>query len=108
MKKLLVSLALTALLAPLGAQAESAVTKAKTVDCYCTDSGGARVELGESICLQVGGRMFTAQCQMSLNVPMWRETQNGCITSDLGSGFSPLGADTLQQPVKTLAIDPEV
>jgi len=46
------------------------VTKVKSIDCYCTDSGGQRIELGESICLQVGGRMFTAQCQMSLNVPM--------------------------------------
>jgi hypothetical protein len=55
----------------------------KTVDCYCTDTAGARVELGESICLQVGGRMFTAQCQMSLNVPMWRETSDGCMSSQL-------------------------
>ena len=52
----------------------------RTIDCYCTDSSGTRVELGESICLQVGGRMFTAQCQMSLNVPMWRETGDGCLT----------------------------
>ena len=55
----------------------------KVIDCYCTDTSGARVELGESICLQVGGRMFTAQCQMSLNVPMWRETSDGCMSSQL-------------------------
>ncbi|MDQ2093227.1 hypothetical protein [Rhodalgimonas zhirmunskyi] len=55
----------------------------KTVDCYCTDSSGGRIELGESICLQVDGRMFTAQCQMSLNVPMWRELQDGCLNSNL-------------------------
>ena len=55
----------------------------KVIDCYCTDSTGSRVELGESICLQVGGRMFTAQCQMSLNVPMWRETADGCMSSEL-------------------------
>ncbi len=53
----------------------------KTVDCYCTDRNGARVELGQSICLQVDGRMFTAQCQMSLNVPMWREVAAGCLSS---------------------------
>ena len=47
----------------------------KTVDCYCTDRNHNRVELGETICLQVDGRMFMAQCQMSLNVPMWREVQ---------------------------------
>ena len=55
----------------------------KTVDCYCTDSSGARVELGQSICLQVDGRMFMAQCQMSLNSPMWRETAEGCLSSSL-------------------------
>src|SRR6056297_3385680 len=55
----------------------------KTIDCYCTDSGGGRVELGETICLQVDGRMFTAQCQMSLNVPMWREVSEGCLSSRL-------------------------
>ena len=55
----------------------------KTVDCYCTDSSGGRIELGQSICLNVGGRIFTAQCQMSLNSPMWREMQEGCLSSSL-------------------------
>lgn len=55
----------------------------KTVECYCTDSTGGRVEMGETICLQVGGRMFTAQCQMSLNSPMWREISDGCASSSL-------------------------
>lgn len=66
----------------------------KTIECYCTDSGGARVELGETICLQVDGRMFTAQCQMSLNVPMWREISSGCLSSRLesigGQGVDPM------------------
>lgn len=53
------------------------------VDCYCTDSKGQRVEVGETICLQVDGRMFMAQCQMSLNVPMWREVSPGCLSSSL-------------------------
>lgn len=55
----------------------------KVIDCYCTDKSGSRVELGEFICLQVDGRMFTAQCQMSLNVPMWREISPGCLSSNL-------------------------
>ncbi|RBW57694.1 hypothetical protein [Ruegeria sp. A3M17] len=55
----------------------------KVQDCYCTDKSGSRVELGEMICLQVDGRMFMAQCQMSLNVPMWREVQEGCLSSGL-------------------------
>jgi hypothetical protein len=55
----------------------------KVQDCYCTDTSGARVELGETICLHVDGRMFMAQCQMSLNVPMWREVSKGCLSSRL-------------------------
>lgn len=55
----------------------------KTVDCYCTDKSGSRVELGETMCMQVDGRMFMAQCQMSLNVPMWRELSDGCMSSEL-------------------------
>ncbi|WP_299416273.1 hypothetical protein [uncultured Sulfitobacter sp.] len=106
MKQLIFALTLL----PLTAHAEGIVTKVKTVECYCTDSGGSRVELGESICLQVGGRMFTAQCQMSLNVPMWRETEEGCLTGSNAQELplSPFSADTLQHPVQTLAIDPEV
>ena len=55
----------------------------KTVECYCTDSQGGRVELGESICLQVDGRAFMAQCDMSLNVPIWRDTGSGCLSSEV-------------------------
>lgn len=55
----------------------------KIIDCYCTDSTGGRVELGEMICLQVDGKMFMAQCQMSLNVPMWRKIRDGCLSSQL-------------------------
>ena len=61
----------------------------KTVDCYCTDTSGARVELGEVTCLRVDGRMFTAQCQMSLNVPMWRDIGEGCLSSSLGQSVEP-------------------
>ena len=61
--------------------ATQGTAQSKTVDCYCTDQGGARIELGETICLHVNGRSFLAQCQMSLNSPMWRETQEGCYTS---------------------------
>lgn len=71
----------------------------KTVDCYCTDRNRNRVELGETICLNVDGRMFMAQCQMSLNVPMWREVAEGCTTSFLDLG---------EHPVQSLSIDPEI
>ena len=62
----------------------------KTVDCYCTDSSGSRVELGEMICLHVDGRSFMAQCQMSLNNPMWREVGQGCLSSSLRKPLDPL------------------
>ena len=71
----------------------------KTVDCYCTDSKGARVELGETICLHVDGRMFMAQCQMSLNVPMWREVNPGCLSSSL---------DRSEQPLQSFAVDAQI
>ena len=53
----------------------------KVIDCYCTDTQGSRVELGESICLFVGGRAFMARCEMSLNAPMWRDTGKGCVSA---------------------------
>lgn len=55
----------------------------KVIDCYCTDKSGSRVELGEFRCLTVDGRQFMAQCQMSLNVPMWREVQASCLSANL-------------------------
>jgi hypothetical protein len=81
-------------LLPLPALADVTYPGGKTVDCYCTDRNHNRVELGETICLQVDGRMFMAQCQMSLNVPMWREVQQGCLSSGLelsDPGPDPLG-----------------
>jgi len=75
-------LALSCLIA-LPVSADVTSPSGKTVECYCTDRNHNRVELGETICLQVDGRMFMAQCQMSLNVPMWREVEQGCLSSGL-------------------------
>lgn len=73
----------------------------RVVECYCTDTAGARVELGETICLHVDGRMFMAQCQMSLNVPMWREVQAGCEVSGLNPApdLPPLDVPLSRGPV---------
>ncbi|SDZ80505.1 hypothetical protein [Rubrimonas cliftonensis] len=46
-------------------------------ECYCTNRG-ARVEVGETACLRVDGREFTALCAMSLNNPAWRRQGEGC------------------------------
>jgi len=53
------------------------------IDCYCTDTQGERVELDQVICLYVNGRAFLARCEMSLNNPMWRDTGEGCVSSQL-------------------------
>ncbi|MEM9971582.1 MAG: hypothetical protein AAF762_10850 [Pseudomonadota bacterium] len=68
----------------------------KVVECYCTDTQGARVELGQSICLVVDGRAFMAQCDMSLNVPIWRDTGAGCLSSSLSNPFGEVGQPLLQ------------
>lgn len=61
----------------------------KTVECYCTDTSGARVEMGELICLRVDGKMFMAKCAMSLNVPIWRKVSDGCLSSSLTEPVEP-------------------
>ncbi len=66
----------------------------KTVECYCTDSQGARVGMGEMTCLRVDGRVFMgrvfmARCAMSLNVPIWRKVSDGCLSSGLGEPLQP-------------------
>ena len=87
MKQLLTCIILATLASP--ALADVKGPGGKTIDCYCTDKTGSRIELGEYICLQVDGKMFTAQCQMSLNVPMWRKTQDGCLSSALPQSHQP-------------------
>ncbi len=77
MKRLWYMLALCA--GPL--HADIVLPDGKVIDCYCTDRSGGRVELGQTICLYVDGRAFMARCEMSLNVPIWRETGESCLTS---------------------------
>ncbi|MEM8822369.1 MAG: hypothetical protein AAGF30_02060 [Pseudomonadota bacterium] len=43
------------------------------VDCYCRDGLGGQVAVGDTMCLTVDGRTFLALCDMSLNVPIWRD-----------------------------------
>ena len=48
-------------------------------DCYCTDSEGRRVEMGQTACLRIGDREVKARCEMSVNNPTWRyEAEDGC------------------------------
>ncbi len=50
-------------------------------DCFCTDSQGKRVEMGRAACLQIGSRTVMAQCDMSLNSPIWRMRDEACPMS---------------------------
>jgi hypothetical protein len=47
-------------------------------DCYCTDSAGKRVEMGQTACLMIGSRQVLARCEMSVNNPTWRTEAEGC------------------------------
>lgn len=75
------SLAAALLVASLAPSAITAKDKADWPDCYCTDSTGERVEMGQLACLSVGSRNFMARCEMSLNNPIWRDTGQICPMS---------------------------
>lgn len=68
-------------LAALPASADLTYPGGRAIECYCTDSAGERVELGEETCLRVGRRSFMGLCAMSLNVPIWRDTGRDCLSS---------------------------
>lgn len=51
-------------------------------ECYCTNRG-ERVQLGQTACLRVDGKEFTALCAMSLNNPAWRRQGEGCAPDGL-------------------------
>lgn len=81
--------------------------------CYCTDRQGGKIELGEIVCLQVDGRRYSAQCQMSLNSPMWREVSSSCPPPALSSvapdlEASPPGLQPVQPAVDTGLVHPKI
>lgn len=47
-------------------------------ECYCTDSQGRHVEIGDTACLKIGSKTFLARCGMSLNSPAWRRMHQDC------------------------------
>lgn len=52
---------------------------------FCTNRG-ERVDIDEYSCLNIDGKTFQAQCDISLNDPMWRLTGEACeteVTSDI-------------------------
>ncbi len=47
-------------------------------ECYCRDSAGARVEVGETACLTIGRRQVTSRCEKARNLTIWRHQSEGC------------------------------
>ena len=78
-------------------QANAQDAEIKWPDCYCTNKTGQRLELGDIVCMSVGGRDFMARCEMSLNNPMWREVGGSCLSSQVLP-------QSKQQPLDTLSI----
>ncbi len=50
------------------------------VEYYCTDSTGARVDVGGVICVTASCTTWMARCEMNSSgrMAMWRKTQDGC------------------------------
>lgn len=55
----------------------------KWPECYCTDKYGKRHQMGDIICLTVGGRSYEAKCVMAQNNPFWRDQKRGCSIGSL-------------------------
>ena len=88
MEKIAVAMAISVgLLFSYGsASAEDALlakSQTKWPECFCTDTYGKRRELGDIICLTVGGRSYEAKCVMAQNNPFWRDLERGCLSSSL-------------------------
>ncbi|MEM9146064.1 MAG: hypothetical protein AAGC57_07670 [Pseudomonadota bacterium] len=47
-------------------------------ECFCTDTLGNRVELGQIACLQIGQRQVTSRCEKASNLVIWRHQTEGC------------------------------
>lgn len=59
-------------------------------ECFCTDKQGQRRELGDIVCLTVGGRSFRAKCVMAQNVPFWRDLSEACVLGQAPTPLSPV------------------
>ena len=102
MEKIAVAMAVSAglLFSSGSALAEDAVvaqSKTKWPECYCTDTYGKRRELGDIICLTVGGRSYEAKCIMAQNNPFWRDLERGCLSSSLPKNQTPFPTDVASE-----------
>lgn len=54
---------------------------AEDTDCACHNRDGVKVPVGQTSCLTVGNRSFTARCAWSQNLLTWRKLHDGCLSS---------------------------
>ncbi len=64
-------------------------SKQPAPECFCTDRYGKRRELGDIICLTIGGRSYEAKCVMAQNNPFWRDLNRGCLSSSTPPNQTP-------------------
>ena len=84
------ALALTLALAPLAASAQDRPAAGDDYvrppakeghsypECYCTDTRGRRIEVGETACLRIGDREVRSRCTKRRNLVIWRHIEQGC------------------------------
>lgn len=46
--------------------------------CYCTDTQGNKVDVGQMACLQIGSRQVMSRCEKARNLVIWRHQTEGC------------------------------
>ncbi|WP_308918081.1 hypothetical protein [Jannaschia sp. LMIT008] len=66
-------------LSTLPALAQTGVTRSGG-DCDCVTAQGRAVAQGEMTCLTINGRTIMARCDMSQNSPIFRYTDEACVT----------------------------
>lgn len=53
--------------------------------CTCRAGDGSKHELGQTVCIRVGGKPYLARCETSLNVTTWHKIQDGCPEASLSA-----------------------
>ncbi|MEO1291394.1 MAG: hypothetical protein AAFV62_00960 [Pseudomonadota bacterium] len=52
--------------------------KPQKPDCTCRKPGGARAQVGEVMCVQIGERTQAMRCEMTLNNTIWKPVRQNC------------------------------
>ena len=93
LRKSFLAFSMAALMVPSIALADVRAPDGRVIECYCTDRYGKRHELGDIICLTVGGRSYMAKCVMAQNNPFWRDQKRGCLSSKNTKPITPFPSE---------------